>query len=670
MKKKAYQWLITEEGYIDIADSSGQNLHLTAREIFNVEFKGKKNIREIDVEKPSSILTTVSFSRYPVRCILLVSTIQEKIPLSAKNNYSIASCKIIAEKDGSRSDISTAFDKGLDHLLFDKVWYPFAPEDTEHIRQIFKRVGISGTGPMNLGQYVLLCRSMIEGLDFELETSPLDFESWLKGTRLLKVKEEKNPFFNGKLLPYQQDGFEWLSIINQENIGCILADQMGLGKTVQVIRLLTEIFLKFEDAQCLIVAPSTLLENWRREFLKFAPAIPVLLHRGADRPALKKEFMPYTIILVSYDTVLRDFTLFQMFEWHVVILDEAQAIKNPAAKRTRIIKSLERKVSIAVTGTPMENRLTDLWSIMDFANSGLLGSMRGFLSKFPEGIESAKKLEPMISPLILRRTIDQVALDLPDKIEIPLPLEMDEQMAEDYELVREAALAKYGEISAKLASIGLLRLFCTIPESASQSLGIDFKFNWECSPKALLLHQILEEVFAFSEKALIFTSYTKSIDKLKEYIAASFSYCWIGVIDGRLPVEERVPLVESFNKLNRPGVLIMNPRAAGSGLNITGGNHVIHFNPEWNPAVEDQATARAYRIGQKRKVTVHRFFYINTLEEIIVERLERKRKISATAIVGTDEIDKTTSQDIIRALNISPVRGRELENGRNTSENS
>ena len=430
-------------------------------------------------------------------------------------------------------------------------------------------------------------------------------------------------------------------------VGAVIADEMGLGKTVQVICLLIEA-AEQRRGPALVVSPATLLENWRRELARFAPRLRLLVHSGSRRTGLPDELRRYDVVISSFDTTVGDISLLRNVQWGVVVVDEAQGIKNPDAKRTIQLKTLPRQCTIAVTGTPVENRLRDLWSITDLVVPSLLGSLREFERRHPNTTASAALLEPVVTPLILRRLISDVATDLPERINIPQALQMDEASGCAYEAIRAAAA---GNSAAGLAALTHLRMFCTHPWMTGHFRNVSDPA--ERSVKFQRLFEIIEEVVSSDGKALIFTSYQESIDLITSSLGGRFGIP-AGFIDGRVPVPHRQQLVDGFTAEKASAVLVLNPKAAGTGLNITAANHVIHFNPEWNPAVEDQASARAYRRGQTRAVTVHQLFYVNTVEEVMIDRMQRKRDLASAVIIGTDGRDQEMD-DLLRALRISPT---------------
>ena len=456
--------------------------------------------------------------------------------------------------------------------------------------------------------------------------------------------------FRANLYPYQKTGISWLKSISEERLGCVLADEMGLGKTLQIFAVLSFYIIKWK-LPSLVIAPATLLENWRREFAQFSPEITVCVHSGSERTGFPSQLKNYNIVVCSYDTAVRDQGLLGMLEWGFVVLDEAQAIKNPETRRAIAVKGLKRRIAIAVTGTPVENRLIDLWSIMDFTCAGLLGTLEVFEKNFGNDNRSAEELEAVVSPLILRRRVADVATDLPKKIIISQAVNMSDNEIREYELLRQQVINEYGK-SATFVSLLRLRQYCTHPLIVKSNFAVSTSSVLGSSKYCRLL-EILEEIFSNCEKVIVFTSFIGMSNIFSEDIPLRFNVP-IWKINGRTPVGDRQNLVDQFSEVVGAAILVLNPKAAGTGLNITAANHVIHYTLEWNPAVEDQATARAFRRGQTLPVTVHRLFYPDSVEEIINDRLRRKRQLAETAVVGT-EASELDMADIANAIKISPV---------------
>ena len=321
-----------------------------------------------------------------------------------------------------------------------------------------------------------------------------------------------------------------------------------------------------------------------------------------------------------------------------------------SAKRTRNIKLLHRDVSVAVTGTPFENHMTDVWSIVDFVLPGFLGNLSQFEKTFSDSTDSARRLEKFISPIMIRRRVSQVAKDLPERIDIPTPIRMTEEEAKFYDSERKNESEKLDALNDfNIFTIQKLRQYCTHPLVYNPE--IKEKDPISISTKYQRLCEILEEIFDAQEKAIVFTSFTEMSNIIVRDIAKRFSV-FVKAINGSVEVNKRQEIIDEFSAVNGKALLVLNPKAAGAGLNITAANHVIHYNLEWNPAIEDQASARAYRRGQDKTVFVHRLYYTGTVEEIINEKIQKKRDISDTAIIGNS--GSISRDELIRILGISP----------------
>ncbi|MHB9005085.1 MAG: DEAD/DEAH box helicase, partial [Coriobacteriia bacterium] len=494
-------------------------------------------------------------------------------------------CSLVAVREGTVEKLRQE-PFATDHIVLEDTWYPYPQGFVEEVKDLLKNSGIMSIGDITLRQYVsLISYSKELNIVENSVSSTLDapYEEYLKDSDI--------PLFRGSLYPYQITGYRWLKLIANEDAGCILADEMGLGKTIQLIAMLANEIAKGRIPS-LVVAPVTLAENWRREIHRFAPELRTLIHQGPGRTGFPSELTCYDIVITSYDTAVRDFSLMRMIHWNIVLLDEAQAIKNPDAKRTKSIKSIPRRVSIAVTGTPVENNLLDLWSITDFAFQGLLGSKSSFDRDYAsQDTVGAKLVADIVSPILLRRRVIDVARDLPERIDIPQVLEMETAGSIEYEKIRREIEQSYGQ-NASLVKLTKLRMFCAHPYLLSGEHE-----NPHCTPKYERLCELLDEIFSSGEKVLIFTSFNKMADILTSDIRHRFGVK-TGFIDGRVEVEQRQEIVDKFFCEQNFSALILNPKAAGVGLNITSANHVIHYNLEWNPATEDQASARAYRRGQ------------------------------------------------------------------------
>jgi SNF2 family DNA or RNA helicase len=624
----------TYEGNVLDIVAGGRALNARAEEIYAILFEQAailRNLRIGRMNKPEGL----SFSRYPAKLIAQIGK---------EGNRGDLVCRIFAEAGDERVEIGVG-DSAPDHCLIGTRWWPLAAGAKQEVRALLASGGIEGPGEISLRQYLGL-RKAGAGSPIFVDTTE---QSPVHASFAIERSTEELISFRGNLYPYQESGWLWLSYMWREGLGAILADEMGLGKTIQLIALLASPERE-EAAPSLVIAPSTVMENWRREILKFAPALKTQIHQGPARSGDYRTLLSTDIVITSYDTVVRDTSMFRMIDWQIVILDEAQAIKNPDTARAIAVKELKRRCGIAVTGTPVENRLRDLWSLCDFAIPGLLGDQASFEQRFADDRFGAAALEPLISPVMLRRRVSEVAKDLPERIDIPQVLSLSEDEGLQYEKLRLDTIAEYGPAGA-LVALTRLRMFCAHPlllEDELPSITAALKFT-----KMQRLFEIVDEVFSAREKILVFTSY----NRLGELIAriARERYGVMGdVINGDTQVTARQHVVDRFTEQTGSALLALNPRAAGAGLNITAATHVLHYNLEWNPAVEDQASARAHRRGQDRPVTIHRLYFGDSVEEAVNDRLARKRTLSEAAVVGVDG-DAETIADVARALRMSPV---------------
>lgn len=584
---------------------------------------------------PSEFFPELHFSSIAAEYFLLLSfdEVHHDIILS-----------ILVRRGKNKYNVNLSIDELSDHIVIDNTWR--FVNNFEDVAPLLAEAGISCLGRITLQQYLNLKKLLNSE---KLSTLPIEDNAaeFIDNHPLSVDETETKALIRADLYPYQSVGFSWMKYVTEQNCGCILGDEMGLGKTLQVITLIAS-RKGIYDNPCLIIMPVSLLENWRREFEKFTSGIDVYIHHGSKRTGLYTELLKHDVVLISYSTATSDFSMLTMINWDLVVVDEAQGIKNPDAQRTRSIKGIPRRAAIAISGTPFENHILDVWSIMDYIEPGYLGTKKEFEATYSDDIIGAGKIEASITPLMLRRRVADVAKDLPDRIDIEVPLDMPEKEADEYEDFRQKILEEYDGKNASLPLLQKLRMFCTHPSILKES-RMDPTFR---SLKYERLCEMLDEISASGEKCLLFTSYTKMFDLIRSDISQR-----IGIpvlqINGETPVKERQDIVDKFSQIEGAALLVLNPKAAGTGLNITAATRVIHYNLEWNPAVEDQASARAYRRGQTRKVFVYRLFYKNTVEEIVNERIAKKRDMFDSAIVGTDGLKQNT-EDIVRALMITP----------------
>lgn len=550
---------------------------------------------------------------------------------------------LFCERKGKKVSVEVIQGQIVDQCVLDNEWF-YVTGSSKEIEDLFSHAGIMNCGVITVSQYVELLRNkelLVTGtLINSVETSVLDKPI---------LSDGKIPGgINATLYNYQKIGYWWMKYMLSENQGCILGDEMGLGKTLQVITLIQE-YKNAGNIPILVVAPVSLLQNWQRECNRFAPELRVAIHHGARRTGRYKDLLSYDVVVISYNTAVSDTALLSMVSWKLVVLDEAQNIKNPDSERTKYVKKIPRKACVAVSGTPFENHVSDIWSLVDFIKPGLLGTRSEYDSYITDDVDGADKVEPLLSPLMIRRLVADVATDLPEKIVIPQEICMSDSEAARYEEYRQLAIGDGEKVG--LGALQKLRMYCTHPQVCDEELDSD---PFACSIKYQRMCEIIEEVVERGEKVLLFTSYQKMFDILQRDIPQRFNIP-VDTINGSTVVEDRQPIVDKFNNYDGSCLLVLNPRAAGTGLNITSANHVIHYNLEWNPALEDQASARAYRRGQKKTVFIYRLFYAGTVEQIVNQKIERKREIAETAIVGTDGTTEN-KEDIIMALDISPIK--------------
>jgi non-specific serine/threonine protein kinase len=477
--------------------------------------------------------------------------------------------------------------------------------------------------------------------------------------------------FIGTLRPYQERGLAWLAFLDRVGLGGVLADDMGLGKTVQVLALVALDARDREDrvlGPTLLVCPMSLVGNWQREAERFTPGLRVHVHHGSDR-ARGEEFEAAVadadLVLTTYAVAARDVEALRDVPWRRVVLDEAQAVKNAATRQAQAVRSLAARQRIAVTGTPVENRLADLWSLLDTCNPGLLGSAAAFTRRFAKPIErfgdedAADRLRTLTRPFVLRRvkTDRSIIADLPDKLEMEVVCSLTREQAALYKAVVDDMLAKVEESEGierrglVLATMTKLKQVCNHPAHLLRD-GTPLTGR---SGKLARIEETLEEVLAAGERALLFTQFAEFGGMLRAHLSARFGR-EVLFLHGGVPKAERDAMVARFQggldgrDPAAPALFVLSLKAGGTGLTLTAANHVIHVDRWWNPAVEDQATDRAFRIGQTRNVQVRKLVCAGTVEERVAAMIRDKRGLAAR-IVGTGETWLTElSTDQLREL--------------------
>jgi SNF2 family DNA or RNA helicase len=508
-----------------------------------------------------------------------------------------------------------------DSLIHDGKWTPIDAASLSKCRQVLAEVKTPGQDRLTLGQYLRLMADPEASVLIADETTEI---SPNRATGVYRAAIEL-PILKAELFPYQRDGLAFLIAMATRDVGVLLADQMGLGKTIQAIGLLAD---QHPRGQSLVVAPASLLVNWRRELEAFSTGLSVLVHAGNWRTGIAGGLKGFDVVITSYDTLMNDFSFLGDVEWNVVALDEAQTVRNPETRRAKTVKALRRRVGVAITGTPVENRLMDLWSIAEFVVPSLLGSREMFEVLFPDETDRAIALGRVIAPITLRRKVADVADDLPDLLNQEIALALPPSIAARYNAVERDAMSAF-------AATTDLSVIC------SHADDVDWDQTAREMPKVDVTLQLIDEIVESNEKCLVFASFSKTLDRLFDLVEVLHPDLFLAVVDGRVPTLARQEIIDAFGAFPGSGVLFMNPKAAGVGLNITAANHVIHFNPEWNPATTSQATARAHRRRQERTVTAHHLYYLATVEEDAMVRAEWKRELAAGVDEGTEISDSS-----------------------------
>ena len=627
------EWIV--EGRALLLKKGDLRFTPTAKEIGAINKGRSTSVQGHQAALPASTnIGKIQFSRFP-------QDISLEITEPGKNPQAIIAVSYFAERNGAKHLI-TFDDVERGHVVVDNTWYVLSGDNRDEILENAEIFQGLKKGALTVGDY----------LRFTYKRNTLRVKYVPSAAAGLDDPRQSTDYPAGLAIEpyhYQKTGIKWLGGMSEQSIGGVLADEMGLGKTLQIIAVfLNEVNLGRRNN--LVICPSSLMENWRREIKKFAPSLNPIVHHGSKRTGMPSGLRDHEVVISTYETVVRDEPLFRNIQWGVVVLDEAQAIKNPDAERTRVIKSLKRLSSFAVTGTPVENSLEDLWSLLDFALPGFLGTLAEFQARYTDDQDSAEALRRLTTPLILRRRVADVANDLPEKIFIETALTLSEAEALDYEDVRASSI-KRNPSAPQFSALQNLRMYCCHPNLQSirdllqSSRREDFG-------KIDRLGEIITEIASAGEKLLVFTSYTEMSDRLCDFIATRFG-CPVWAINGEIKISERQTIIDKFSAAHGLAALVINPRAGGTGLNITAANHVVMYNPEWNPALEMQSIARAYRRGQTRPVTVHYLYYANTVEESMIETSRTKRMLADTAVIDNAG-DTPDTPRLVDALNRRP----------------
>jgi SNF2 family DNA or RNA helicase len=538
--------------------------------------------------------------------------------------------------------------------------------DDRQLRAALKAVDQRRTGEMTAGEVL---QQVVDGGDEDLPLVDVDADGPLGDLISGQAAERLTPVptpdgFSGALRPYQERGLSWLHFLARLGLGGILADDMGLGKTAQTLSLLLAERVERTVAPTLLICPMSLISNWQKETARFAPSLRTYVHHGAGRKR-EDDFAGADLVITTYGTALRDSVLLREVSWERVVCDEAQAIKNSGTRQSQAVRTIPARTRLALTGTPVENHLAELWSIMDFCNPGLLGPAKRFRRRFQEPIEvrqdadATAALKRATGPFVLRRlkTDKAIISDLPEKNEMKVWCTLTPEQATLYQAVVEDMLAVIADSEGiqrrgnVLSAMTKLKQVCNHPahllKDGSRLPGR--------SGKLARLEELTEEIVEDGDKALVFTQYAEFGALLQPYLAAHLDrpVLWL---HGGLSKTARDELVERFQHDEEPMLFLLSLKAAGTGLNLTAANHVVHFDRWWNPAVEDQATDRAFRIGQSRNVQVRKFICTGTLEEKIDAMIERKRALASTVVgTGEDWITDLSTDQLRELFALDPV---------------
>lgn len=480
-------------------------------------------------------------------------------------------------------------------------------------------------------------------------------KSWKKHLENLERLKSYSPSLpdnlKAELRPYQKEGVLWLDRLHHWGVGACLADDMGLGKTIQGI----SIMLKYaKNGPSLVLAPASVCNNWIKELNRFAPTLNPVELKFHNREEVLMKLGPHDVLVVSYGIVQSNPDLLEKQDWNIVVLDEAQAIKNAKSVRSKAVMKLNAKFKLITTGTPIQNHLGELWNLFQFINPGMLGSKEQFAKKFVSNgdafqiNQSRKELNRYISPFILRRNKNEVLDDLPDKTEVTLQVQLSEQERAMYEVLRQEAIAQIAgstvQSGAKhlqiLAEITKLRQMSCHPQLLVPDSNIP-------SSKLEALETLVDDLLDANHKALVFSQFTKHLSLIRAMLdkkGISYQY-----LDGSTPLKKREQAIDNFQS-GKSDLFLISLKAGGVGLNLTAADYVIHMDPWWNPAVEDQASDRAHRIGQTRPVTIYRIIAENTIEEKIVKMHHEKRDLADKLLHGTDQSAKISSEELLELI--------------------
>jgi SNF2 family DNA or RNA helicase len=576
----------------------------------NIEIKGtslawSENGQELGLDELAEIVRSqgnlsILVSGRPITFSRTVAELSVMVTVEGNSVF----CEFLAKFRGNAQKVQTGA-KGV--ILADR-WHPIRESDFSRILEQLSDAGFNFMDP-NLKD-ALAVNGLAENLTFDFRLNFLrDSRAFVRPSLAIE------PY------PYQLDGIKYFSSLYSRIPGAVLADEMGLGKTLQAIGLILHVQSSGDPGPHMVLAPASLLENWSREFLKFAPTLKVQKRVKENRTFEPGAYEKVDVVISSYEVLVNDIGYLNTIDWGIVVADEAQYIKNPSAVRTLRANQLKRTFALAVSGTPFENHMTDIWSITNFVFPGYLGVLEDFIKSHPDSIETARKLEPRLAPVMLRRRVRDVQKDLPDRIDSTLVLEPPSDV-----------LARQAEILGD-KSMPLVGKLTNLRTSAAHAVGTYGDFL--LSPKFERIRALLDSAYQNSERSLIFASFNQTAAFLARALKEFWPNAYVDCINGDSPADNRQTQVDDFAKAGA-GSLILNPKAAGVGLNITAARHVIHMNPEWNPSLTEQASKRAHRSGQTETVFVHYLGYSGTIEDYIFDTQAFKQAIGATVAPGVE----------------------------------
>lgn len=543
-----------------------------------------------------------------------------------------------------------AVETGERWQIHDRSWIEIDPESAAGFLKAWNARKLTDDGRVAVQRgYILDVMSNLKELEFSV-----DAESSPAGVALPEYELPER--LTATLLPHQTYGYRWLRYLNEHSLGGLLADDMGLGKTVQVIACMARLSELNQLRPALVVVPVALVENWKRELRRFAPGIVrIYVHQGSQRHRNAAALESHELVITTYQTLRRDQLMLGRIDWTMIICDEAQNVKNPTAQMTAATKGMKARVRLAVTGTPVENGLSELWCIVDFAQPGKLGSQREFRRQFETPLISATDraeasrlvgaLQDRLVPHYVRRLKHDVLEGLPERTNHRHDVGLGFRQQQVY-----AALVRAVQDGSMIPLEGIQKLIavCSHPEIVERTGAAADKLINEC-PKLQRTLELLQHVRSAGERAVVFTRLRRMQQILQDALRRAFGV-HAPIISGDVPGSHRVELVDQFNRGNQFGVMILGPEAGGVGLNIVGPNHVIHYTRLWNPAKENQATDRVHRIGQTRAVSVHYPIVTGTVEEKLDQLLEEKRALAENVLVPRESL--SVMDELVESLGV------------------